>query len=496
GTGSPDRLEARAIGELFYATYGSNPHIPETGEYTWDFLRRHCLDHYNSIIGANALTAEGKSTQEAEIEEWTAEGKRWFTLHPIPLVETADEAYDYWTQTPGMQHPLMHGIWGDEFGPRLGKHYPAWIEALRRINEDPKFSGRKFYAYSPNRFWPIENGYEVMFPFVQTIMDCGYRLAPEWYLPEGYSRPGRIILKTEDLQAEFGPGWEMASRESHEKASPGAATNRIVILSLLSEPGWETGDLFPGYDYNVFLDAQLQFLATDPAFFGIRGVQGYLSSYCGEEQIRLFAKLVRHYAIEGNTDRMLKDPYVLPHLQNPDFEDGIAGWTVAPAAEESVAGKTAPGFGTLQAKYHAPKGTGDAALWTKRGAEKANVVSQQIQGLSPGRLYSLRFITGDYQELLAGKSVSRKHAVSAKIEGVEPVPEKGFQAIINSGWWQSSGPFGRDNAYFLNYHQQIFRAKGQTARLLLSDWASEQSAGGPEGEELIWNFIQVQPYFE
>jgi hypothetical protein len=339
-----------------------------------------------------------------------------------------------------------------------------------------------------------------MFPFVQTLMDCGYRLGPEWYLPEGRSRPGRIIRQTEDLQAEFGPGWEQASRESFERASPGAATNRVIVVSLLSEPGWETGDLYPNYDYNVFLDCQLQFLATDPAFFGLRGVQGYLSSYCGEEQIRLFARLVRHYAIEGRTDRMLKDPYVLTHLKNPDFEDGTAGWTVAPAVsapdQPSIAVKTATGFGVLQAKYHGPEGLGDIALWTKRNAERPNVVSQQVRNLAPGRLYSLRFFTGDYQELLRGKSDRRKHAISVTIENVEPVAEKCFQAVVRSGYWYPFGPFNRDNPYWMNYHQHVFRAKQETARLLLSDWASAQSAGGPDGEELIWNFIQVQPYFE
>ncbi len=27
--------------------------------------------------------------------------------------------------------------------------------------------------------------------------------------------------------------------------------------------------------------------------------------------------------------------------------------------------RTVPGFGTLQAKYHAPKGTGDNVIWTR-----------------------------------------------------------------------------------------------------------------------------------
>ena len=507
-TGKVDRLDVRAIGELVYAAYGSNPHIAETGNYNWDYLRRHCLDNFNSIIGDSTLTPDGKSTQEAELKEWTDEGKRWFTLEPAPdgirtktPTKTADEAFEYWTKTPGMSHPLMSGIFGDEFGPGHQKLFPMWNEALRRIHADPKFKNRIFYPYISSLTQPLDEkdsrpNSRTMFRFIQTNKDCDYRTAVEWYQPEGQSRPGRIIAETDDLQAELGPEWERAARTYFEQASPGSSTNRIIVMATLSEPGNETCDLYPKYDFNVWLDCQMQFLATDPAFFGIRGLQGYLSSYCGEEQLRLFAKLLRHYAIEGKTERLLKDPYVLPHLRNPDFENGVEGWTLSPATEASIAPKTATGFGTLQAKYHAPAGVGDAALWTKRNAQKPNLISQQVRNLVPGRLYSLRFITGDYQELLVGNSVRRKHAISIKIDNSEPVVEKCFQAIISNGYFYDFGVFNRNNPYWMNYHQQVFRATAKTAELQLSDWTVQNASKGTEGEELIWNFIQVQPYFE
>ncbi len=499
---SGKQLEVRAIGELVYATYGLDPHIAETGVYTWDYLRQHCLDHYNSIIG----TGDGIDMQAAELREWTAEGKRWFTAEEVPYdVASADEAYEHWAKSPGMAHPLMSGIWADEFGvgEKYGKKtadmYPIWIEAIRRLHANPAFANRSFYAYGPSRLLPAPD-FAQMYPFIQALMESGYRLAPEWYLPEGQSRPGRVIEKTGDLLAEFSPGWEQASRESFELAHTGAATERVLALLLFSEPGWESGDLFPGYDFNVFLDAQLQFIATDPAFFGVRGLQGYLSGYCGEEQTRLFARLIRHYAIEGNTTRFLGDPYVLPHLQNSDLANGTAGWNLAPAVvapgQESIAVKNVPGFGTLQGKYHAPEGTGDVTLWTRRSAEKPNVVSQTIQQLTPGRLYSLRLITGDFQELASGVSVQRKHAVSVTVENVDVVEEKTFQAVVPAGFWYSHGAFNAQNPYCLNYHQQVFRARAETAALHLSDWVSADSPGGPIGEELLMNFIQVQPYFE
>ncbi|GMW02171.1 MAG: hypothetical protein AMXMBFR84_33070 [Candidatus Hydrogenedentota bacterium] len=493
------RLEVRAIGDLVYATYGLNPHIAEMGVYTWDFLREHCLDHYNGIIGMSSA-----DTQEDEIREWTAEGKRWYTSEEVPYdVETADEAYERWSNALGMRHPLMSGIWADEFGvgEKYGKYtadmYPIWIEALRRLHANPALAGRTFVAYGPSRLLPADR-FEQMYPFFHAIMDLGYRYAPEWYLPEGHSRPGRTIAETGDLWAEFSPGWEQATRASFEQASPGAASNRMVVVSLLSEPGWESGDLFPNYDFNVFLDCQLQFIATDPSFFGIRGLQGYLSSYCGEEQTRLFAQLIRHYAIEGKTTRLLDDPYVLLHLENADLSNGDSGWTLAPAEHDvpSIAIKTVPGFGVLQARYHGPEGTGDTAIWTRRSGASPNRISQSIRNLQAGKLYSLRMITGDYLELAAGQSTPRQHAVSIALEGVEEVADKGFQAVVQCAHWHSYGAFNAGNPYWINYHQRVFRARENTAGLVLTDWQSQQTAGGPAGEELLWTFFQVQPYFE
>ena len=70
--GTAERLEVRAIGELFFAAYGSDPHIPEMGKYTWEYLREHCLDHYNSMIGSEQVNADGTIIQEREIKEWTS----------------------------------------------------------------------------------------------------------------------------------------------------------------------------------------------------------------------------------------------------------------------------------------------------------------------------------------------------------------------------------------------------------------------------------------
>jgi len=505
--GTARKLEVRAIGDLVYATFGTNPHLRETGTYSWEFLKRHCLDHYNGIIGSETLAPDGSLAQETEIREWTAQGKRWFTLESLPFdVTTDEECYQRWVNSLGMLHPLMSGIWVDEFGigEKYGKKtaemYPIWTEALKRLQANPAVKDRMYYSYiAASRLLPVES-YAQMAPFLETMMERGYAFAPECYLPESRSRPGRILINTGDLIQEFSPAWEIASRQSFEHFVPGAASNRVITMFTCSEVGWETADIYPDYDFNVFLDAQFQFLATDPAYFGVRGIQSYNSGYTGEEQIRLFARLLRHYAIEGNTKRLLPQPYVLPHLKNPDFTEGLAEWKITPSnqntADVSIEGRKLPGLGKLEARYHALPETGDSALWMRRGAERPNIVAQTVKSLTPGSLYSLRFITGNAREFDEGVSDRKKHAVSYRLDGVEVLPEKSFQAIVESGYWYPVGKFNAQNPYYLNYHQVVFRAQNETAELQLSDWISSDEPGGPAGEEQIWNFIQIQPYVE
>jgi hypothetical protein len=58
------------------------------------------------------------------------------------------------------------------------------------------------------------------------------------------------------------------------------------------------------------------------------------------------------------------------------------------------------------------------------------------------------------------------------------------------------GPFNDNNRAWMNYHQRVFRAAGETAELVISDWASDTEPGGEIGQELIFNFIEIQPYME
>ena len=49
----------------------------------------------------------------------------------------------------------------------------------------------------------------------------------------------------------------------------------------------------------------------------------------------------------------------------------------------------------------------------------------------------------------------------------------------------------------VTYHYwRLFRATQPTAKLTISDWSTPNDPGGPVGQELLYNFVEVQPYFE
>ena len=104
--------------------------------------------------------------------------------------------------------------------------------------------------------------------------------------------------------------------------------------------------------------------------------------------------------------------------------------------------------------------------------------------------------TADYDEMRQGKSTQNAHHVGIKIDDVELIPEKGFHQLFPSGLaGHVYGPFKDGNHLYITYHRVVFRAKRPEAALTISDWASDTQPGGPIGQNLMFNFVEVQPYF-
>lgn len=132
----------------------------------------------------------------------------------------------------------------------------------------------------------------------------------------------------------------------------------------------------------------------------------------------------------------------------------------------------------------------------RRSAKAPNVVHQTVQGLTPGRLYSAKLISGDRQEFQKGVSTRTVHAVRPQVSGAEIIPDKSFQYAFNRCYSHHVDAFNDRNPYFMTLHRVVFRAQAATAELRFTDGAAPGTPAGPVGQELMCNFIEVQPYLE
>jgi len=379
--------------------------------------------------------------------------------------------------------PYLDGLIVDEFGPKAKirggrnlhspEQYAHWIDAVERLYANEQFKDKLFYAYLCGGRW-LEEPYVT---FIQTVIDGGGRVAHERY---GSEKP------TVESAEEF-LGWSIKDRMADfRKDFPGIEKNMIYCLGLFSTPPMSL-NTNPNVNYKVWMDMHANAIANHPAFKDICGFMWWTSGYADEETVRWVGRLFRHYGIEGKTEMLSKDPYMLSHIENPDFNAGTKGWTIKPAEEGSIEVKKRDGYGQSQGRAKGSGGGGfhpmDHFLWMKRSSKGPNVFSQEIKNLQPQRLYSMKMFTFDYNDLIEGKKNTQTYAVKIEIEGAEVDADKSFQHMV-------------PRIKGLNYHWVVFRALGSTAKLKVSDWASENDPGGPIGQELMYNFIEIQPYLE
>ena len=481
-------LIVRAVPELQHAFYYAHPHIHPYGPYDWEFISKDVLPNINTMVQS------GGKKVPAHFEEWKKMGLKWivqsatWTMMPTETDEAAvNKVYDFLTDCLGVQHPGMDGTIMNEFSGGDHTAYDLYRKAIERIQADPKYKGKTFSPYGGTFYGPDRSR-----EFARVCIEGGGYISWERYL---------IEQPTQDAARRFIHANIVAPMLQWEKGLPGCTRRMVVVLGYMSQPT-ESLNVDPTVNYRVYMDMQVRTLATHPALFGLGGVQEYHSSYSDEESVRWAGRLYRHYCIEGNTDPLTKDPYKLTHIRNPDFAQGAEGWALAPAEPGAIRNAKRAGYSWLQGRY--PRTVmGDKFLVMKRSAGTPNRFSQTITDLKPGRLYSMKMITGDYQDLVKEISKKSTHAISITLDNVEilPGPKKSFQFTFPNCYAHHLGKFNRNHKYWMNYHWRVFRAKGTTAELTVSDWMSDPSTGsgqagpgGPAGQELMFNFIEIQPY--
>ena len=480
GQASLNSLVVRAVPEIIFGEFGDRPRIRQYGLYDLAFLKRiGMLRNVNTIQGC----ANFENKAPPFCHEWQKQGGRWIGERTKGTEKTAAAAAEFWMHPITVTQPFIDGLLIDEFM----QFKPMQTEAAKMMLADKRFEGKLFYPYVCSPV-PRRGGEEGIRLF-RLVMDSGNRVAWERYLQEQPDEADAWNMLNTCVRRQLQMYWL--------KPFPDAPKHVVMVFgNYLSGPP-ESLNVHPTVDYKVWMDMQYHLVANDPLFFGLYGLMEYGLSCADEEHIRWAARLYRHYAIEGRTEMLSPQygfRYRLTHVRNPDFDKGLDGWTLKSAGQGSIGVRKFNEYSRLQGRY--PTTTqGDRFLWMKRSADGANAVSQEITGLVPGRLYSLKMFTGDYGDLVAGASEKKTHAVSIGIDNAEFISPKCFQTEVCNPWY-TIGTFTPQQPFWVNFHGRVFRPKGNSAKLTISDWLSAKDPGGPIGQEIICNFLELQPHLE
>ncbi len=396
-------LVVRTIPAILFANYPYPPHLQAFGRYDWHWLKRiGMLDVCNTIIT--------EDQQYYFLDEWLAAGKHVLQQVAVPGLQrtdipvTAQDCLKFWSTQPGMTDPRMSGLIIDEFIGRepFMENFAVYVEAIQRLRAD--FPDKVTYPYI--------TGPDGLKTFVEPLRESGCRYAYERYLAEQPTEEEDALIRRSLKE----------TIQEFETFDPDFAEKCIMVLGLLSGPN-EMLNLYPDVSFKAFLDMQFHFLATDPSFPRLYGIEEYTSGYADEEYLRLCARLFRHYCIEGSTERFVDDPYRMDHLDNADFTEGLDGWTVSEAEPSSITTKSMQGYGFIQGRYQGGD-AGDTFLWMKRGAKKSNRVSQTLRNLMPGRVYSAKMISADYGDMTR---INRYAQAVLEVEGADLFEDKAIR---------------------------------------------------------------------
>jgi hypothetical protein len=498
-----EKLMVKAIPELIHCGLGFDPAIKSYGRYDMKFLEKDILPNVTTLIVPHNI-----SLPRAVIDNWHRQGKRFVAEVGIDAqAKSADDQFKYWAGYRD-RASFLDGVIINEFIvnnplPRPiatmsaarqnrikeeQRRYGLYEEAINKLRGDDRYKDTMLYAYVGGSGKKLNQ--EIIGPsLIRAIIKSGYRVALERYLFEVTSEKAA----RDALQA-FVDG--IADWEATE---PGVKEQMIIAFGLFSMPPGGINKL-PNVDYHVWMDEQMNVVANHPALSGVGGVEWWTSILADEETVRFVGKLYRHYAIDGKTEMLTRDPLFMTHIQNADFQNGVEGWTVQPAVDGSIQAKSFPRYGRIEGRYMGlgrpadPEHIGDTFLWMKRNEQGPNSFSQAINDLEPGKLYSMKMFTCDYQDLVNPKAKKIEEASkfrgSITIEGVDIDPARSFSEMYASS---PEPPI----PVWITYHWKVFRARATTATLIVTDWpAARNEPAGPFGQEQTFNFVEIQPYHE
>ena len=448
GAATGGKLVVRSIIEIFNYPACANSHVPQNGSYGWDF-------HVKHVFPA-VTTLNGGRIPDENLPEFKERGLRWLANLVTTAPKSAADLVERMEKAAGLNDPKYDGVTCDEqFFAQ-----PNLLDYTEAIRQYANPNDRLIYTWIVGK--PSMAG--IHNDFISASINASRGRGRLIYEAYCHSRPDEKDA-TDYLQNRV-----VDTMDKFVEYFPDAAAGSGILFGNFNQIPIISLDVNPEVDYKYYLDMQLNLVANHPSFKNL-ATTGYWGSYYDDEELyRWSFQLLRHYCVEGNTT-MLSEKYGYTynpgHLRNCDFLQGLDGWDVAAAAAEAVLPASFAGYGKgAQRRWGAASKTGDTFCLFKRQDGQANVISQKATGLVPGKVYTLQFVTADYQDMLNKRFNPREHGITATLgAGVEVIPEQSYVFVDR----RNSGRKKDDGQARVNLHHIRFRATAESFTVTFSD---------------------------
>ena len=417
--------------------------------YNWNYLDKNILDPFPVLLLNNV--------HAPEIKNWRAQGRK--VIRRTTILPQADKTLELWNRVAS--EPEIDGIIPDEFVIPAGRKSAA-DASLGYSNPGVGFGKDNLQnvvdwgkAHPAMRFWawlgiPWNALSSDVEPLIKALRVNGGYIAWESY---AFGRNWQRELKTRYL-----------NRAAGFKELTGGMENFVVCPGTFEyiDNNWEL-------DFKVYLDMQLHAVATHPDFKGTAGIGMWIAYYTNPEILRWYSALVKHYAVDGERE-MLSKKYGFElkpaFVKSPNWEN-LTPWQIAGDAKLVPVAES-----QLKISPYMPKTTANLLQLTSDGKQTTSA-SQQINGLTPQKVYTLEVMAVDPQN--DGSEVV--YPFTAEVKNAE-VLDRSVRQLTN---------FSYKKKPVYNVYKIRFKASDSSAQIVL------QLTGKAK---LLVDAVRITPYFE
>ena len=461
----------RQVATLFSYPLCKDSSVGENGSYGLEFFRRY--------VKPNCIVMDGGHPTEAELACCRAGGGKWLTNTSIHPLKDDDMLVGNISANKMLALPTCDGTTLDEAYFGKTESLEPYIAGLRKYmaTEDP--DGKLIWTWMTGGK-PVLPGLDREAIALAMNVSGGRGRA----LSEIYCR----TKNDEESARRYLEDYAKGTVARYAAIYPGAISSVGVGLGVFTQIPYLTLWYSPEVDYKRYIDMQMRFFATDPAFDGLGTIGFWGTCYCDEDIHRWLFALMRHYCIEGQTEG-LSERYGFRYrpeiLANGDFRTSLEGWLTSGA----VTRKTIEKLGESAESRWWDEGSGDSFAALTKESGKTSWIGRMLQNLVPGRQYVLDVVAFDVKDAEAGVMRPARHPISIVLCSGARVDERLSWVHIDRRTKEQIR-IPRYRGARVNRHHVVFTA--MTERIFFSI----DNSTAPDGSELGVNWIGCWPRFE